>query len=349
MGGEIMGMRSIVELVRARYERLIAGLCVGGFLLALAYLALRLLSRPVEQEAFSRDIGGLKARFYQAKMVSEEVYQTARNSVTTPPQLATWTNRMFVPELRCWCDDCGRPIRYAAEVCPFCGKRQQKEPELPVVDTDKDGLPDEWEKATGLDPLDASDASSDADADGFSGLEEFKAGTLPRDAASAPPITEKLSLVWVRSQAFRLRFMGTSKLPDGDTLFQVNSERGRRSYLRKLGEPVEDLTISRFEPAIAGPGTNRVGRGAAVLILTNAQQTVTLPLRVPLLEERARLTLSGTGEIFDVRKGDDLTVMGKKYQVLDIDIKARAVVLQQEFNAVPLTVTRPAEETSLSR
>jgi hypothetical protein len=46
-------------------------------------------------------------------------------------------------------------------------------------DSDSDGMPDAWEIRYGLDPYDASDATSDQDNDGVSALEEFLAGTIP--------------------------------------------------------------------------------------------------------------------------------------------------------------------------
>ena len=46
-------------------------------------------------------------------------------------------------------------------------------------DTDKDGLPDLWETAYGLDPDNADDAKLDLDKDGLNNLEEFKNGTSP--------------------------------------------------------------------------------------------------------------------------------------------------------------------------
>lgn len=52
------------------------------------------------------------------------------------------------------------------------------------ADLDDDGLPDDWELANGLDPGNPRDALADDDRDGRSNLDEFRAGTGPRDAAS---------------------------------------------------------------------------------------------------------------------------------------------------------------------
>ena len=56
------------------------------------------------------------------------------------------------------------------------------------ADTDDDGdtMPDDFELANGLDPLNAADADADADGDGFTNLEEFQAGTDPQNAADFP-------------------------------------------------------------------------------------------------------------------------------------------------------------------
>lgn len=49
------------------------------------------------------------------------------------------------------------------------------------VDTDHDGMPDDWEKKYQLDPAVASDGSIDSDQDGYTNVEEYLNGTNPRE------------------------------------------------------------------------------------------------------------------------------------------------------------------------
>lgn len=52
-------------------------------------------------------------------------------------------------------------------------------PATPCADSDHDGMPDAWEQKYRLNPNDPSDASKDANEDGYTNIEEFLNGTRP--------------------------------------------------------------------------------------------------------------------------------------------------------------------------
>jgi hypothetical protein len=58
-----------------------------------------------------------------------------------------------------------------------------------IMDSDGDGMPDDWETANSFDPHNGSDAAQDADGDGLTNLQEYLAGTDPRNAASTLRLT----------------------------------------------------------------------------------------------------------------------------------------------------------------
>ncbi len=82
------------------------------------------------------------------------------------------------------------------------------------LDSDGDGMPDDWERFVGLSPADPADGIEDSDRDGTSNLDEFRAGSQPRArfqfrtrAANVDPETSRISvrhrnetgaLVWLR-------------------------------------------------------------------------------------------------------------------------------------------------------
>jgi hypothetical protein len=57
-----------------------------------------------------------------------------------------------------------------------------------LPDTDADGMPDEWEVFHNFDPDSPADAAEDRDLDGFSNLDEYRAGTDPLDRETLPEI-----------------------------------------------------------------------------------------------------------------------------------------------------------------
>ncbi|MGD8241170.1 MAG: hypothetical protein PVH68_21630, partial [Armatimonadota bacterium] len=72
------------------------------------------------------------------------------------------------------------------------------------VDTDRDGMPDEWEKAHGLDPSDPADRNGDPDGDGYTNLEDYLNSLVAakmQAAAGEKPMSDADSQV---AQVFQL-------------------------------------------------------------------------------------------------------------------------------------------------
>ena len=57
------------------------------------------------------------------------------------------------------------------------------------ADADRDGMPDAWEAARGLDPNDAQDRNGDLDADGYTNLEEYLNSLVPDPIGVTPVAT----------------------------------------------------------------------------------------------------------------------------------------------------------------
>ncbi len=77
-----------------------------------------------------------------------------------------------------------------------------------TTDSDRDGIPDDWEQRHGLDPLDPSDAENDTDEDRFTNRQEYIADTDPLSSTSYLRILAISNTtpwsIWFDSSAFRL-------------------------------------------------------------------------------------------------------------------------------------------------
>ena len=121
----------------------------------------------------------------------------------------------------------------------------------PAFDVDADGIPNGWEQAHGLDPLDPFDADADNDGDKMSNREEYLAGTKPTNAASCLTIT---SLALTNGNV-RVRWSAV-----GGKAYVVQTNSG-------LGSAFSDASPVITIPGTAETVTNYFDPGAA----TNGQ------------------------------------------------------------------------------
>lgn len=170
------------------------------------------------------------------------------------------TKKSFLAsELRVSCSSpdgagCGKPIPFSDETCRFCGVKQTKEIKA-VLDTDGDGLTDEYEKAHGLNP-NVADADTDKDGDGFSNKEEFAAKTNPADASSHPDYIDYIELRQPLRQEFStLQFDRVTELPGKKYRFyfkmpgrQNEVDRGNFSALKDEEIGKTGFKVVAYEP-----------------------------------------------------------------------------------------------------
>ncbi|HKQ37842.1 MAG TPA: fibronectin type III domain-containing protein, partial [Verrucomicrobiae bacterium] len=115
------------------------------------------------------------------------------------------------------------------------------------VDTDGDGMPDSYEIAQGFDRLNSADAQQDADGDGAKNLDEYLAGTDPRDANSKLA----LQVVSVTSTTATLRFTAVA---NKSYTIQYRDSLGSGSWQNLVPIPSQGTTHTVTYPDNLPPG-----------------------------------------------------------------------------------------------
>ena len=166
------------------------------------------------------------------KPVEMAQLERALQLATKPPvvaEVAAEGGSFLVSPKRVFCALCHKPIPGDAKKCPLC-KGDQPEPEKVALDTDGDGLPDDWEKKFGLDAATA-DADADTDADGFTNAEEFAAGTDPSDKKSHPDYFDSLKLVMPLKETVLPFFLEKAEnLPGGKIRYYFRDPKAKNDY-----------------------------------------------------------------------------------------------------------------------
>ena len=109
-------------------------------------------------------------------------------------------------------------------------------------DDDNDGLPDVWENANTLNPLDPTDALQDADMDGVTNLDEYRVGTDPQDNLSNP---DSINLA-LDTKAYNWTI-------SGDARWHVQKQVTRVGDTALQSGSINDFGQSNIEVTITGP------------------------------------------------------------------------------------------------
>jgi hypothetical protein len=133
-------------------------------------------------EAYAYVLANAGATLPHRDPVDERIIKTVRTGEMPPMQIAPGS----VEKAKFY----GYADRFTAELGDLVKKGFITDPSevggypeyrgTPYVDTDGDGLPDDWESKHGLNPKDASDATGDANGDGYTNIEDFVNGFDPR-------------------------------------------------------------------------------------------------------------------------------------------------------------------------
>lgn len=244
----------------------------------------------------------------------------------------------LVSKGRVFCAACERAIPEKAEKCAFCGVEQPKE-ELVKLDTDGDGMPDEYERKHGLDPA-ADDRELDKDGDGFSNNEEFAAGTDPADPKSHPPYIESLKLAAdaVKETTLPFYFEKILPLPGGKYRYFFRDLTKKDAYgntglvykvlegeeIGKRGFVVKGYTEKKEKKAIKGgngmereedlsEATIERKKDGRVIVLRIGERRKPVDVQAKLVYERR-----GTKE-YTVVPGDVIELNGEKYKVKTVE------------------------------
>lgn len=163
----------------------------------------------------------------------------------------------------------------------------------------------------------------DPDEDRFSNLEEYLAGTDPRDKESIPPYFTKLRLKEFITVPFRLKFTGSPD--DGQTVAINPMDGNRRTQILRVGDTIEGTPYKILSYTPKTETVNEIERDVSEVVVENTE-TGKRVILVRGKEANDPTSYAVFHYLYDnsdfkVKKDDEFTLSPdteRKYKLIDI-------------------------------
>ncbi|MEI6165697.1 MAG: Amuc_1099 family pilus-like system protein [bacterium] len=331
-----MTTSGIKAFFRKNYDRLIAAVVLVVLLSSLVFLAVQAKIQKAGQQEFDGKLARLTPKFEKADAADKTIFNNALEAIAGPFQTEEWkAGLLLTPELRVRCVGCDRPIPYTATNCTFkaCGVEQPPD-KTSVVDSNGNGVPDEWEKKFNLFAMSGDELSVDHDNDGFSSREEYDWKTDPRDPGSHPPYLAKVRVASIKPIPFRMIFKAVNRA-GGKLIFQINLRLNGRSFYKSLGEEAEGFKLVSYDEKAAEGPTLTLERNGKLIPLIKGHQ-------VPRDDYEVKLVSLMDGTVLTVRPDVDFEFKNAQYRVKKVDIGTGRVLINDPLRNVEVWIERQA-------
>ena len=342
------------NFLNAHWDKLVMGVGLAMLGVSVVFLMPELSTSPEDGAAsYERRLKAMTPAHEGVPAANLTVLETALRTVKAPPKLQEVDpkkSNFLVSQRRVLCqkgdtasvqEACGKPIPADSEICPLCGMKQNV---VKVeVDTDGDGLPNDWEKKYGLNPNDPSDANVDSDNDGFTNAEEFAAKTNPKDPEDHPDYLDSLAVEGELKQTTLPFYFNGDVMPLPGNTYRVTLQRlGKTGYdakfTAKIGEEIASSDgkvktgwkVASYEKkteqrVVKGTGKSALKKSVDVSIVT--VERVKDGKKIPLVTGAKSNTVESQAELvyrrgdekrFTVSVGSEIELNGRKYTVKNL-------------------------------